>query len=47
MAGRPAFERSSYLEDVKALKRRGLSSSAIASELGMSRATVYRILRDQ
>lgn len=44
MAGRPAFERSSYLEDVRALKRRGLSAAAIATELGMSRATVYRIM---
>lgn len=29
-----------------ALKRRHLSAGAIAKELGMSRATVYRILGD-
>lgn len=44
MTARPAYERSSYLTDIKNLRRRGLTASAIATELGMSRATVYRIL---
>lgn len=47
MTGRPAYERTSYTSDIRALRARGLSASAIASELGMSRATVYRILGGQ
>lgn len=46
MAGRPAYDRVTYLEDIRALKRRGLTPSRIAAHLGMSRATVYRILRE-
>lgn len=44
MAGVQAYDRESYRTDVLALRRRGWSASRIADELGMSRATVYRIL---
>lgn len=44
MTGRPAYERDSYRADIKALKGRGRTAAQIADELGMSRATVYRIL---
>lgn len=44
MAGKPAYDRDSYLADIKALQKRGLSMNAIARALGLSRATVYRIL---
>lgn len=46
MSARPAYDRDSYLEDIKALRGRGWSHAAIASELGMSRATVFRILQE-
>lgn len=46
MAGRNAFDRPSYLEDIRDLKARGLSMSEIARELGMSRDTLYRIVRE-
>lgn len=45
MAGVPAYERGSYLADIKALQGRGLTVPQIAKELGISRATVYRILQ--
>ena len=45
MTGRPAYPRDrQVLADVRILKARGLSMSAIATRLGMSRATLYRIL---
>lgn len=47
MSGRPAYDRASYLSDIKALKSRGYTPARIAQELGMSRATVYRILSGQ
>lgn len=47
MAGIKAHPRDdALLEDYRILKRRGLSMDAIASELGMSRATLYRIVRE-
>lgn len=46
MTGRPAFERDSYLDDIKNLRGRGYNASQIATELGMHRATVYRILKE-
>lgn len=46
MAGRPAYDRRAYLSDIRALKRRGMTASRIADTLGISRATVYRILDD-
>lgn len=44
MSGRPAYDRGSYLADIKALLTRGLSVPQVAQELGISRATIYRIL---
>jgi DNA invertase Pin-like site-specific DNA recombinase len=44
MAGRPAYERQSYLEDIRRLQARGLTADAIARHLQISRATLYRIL---
>jgi len=44
MAGRPAYERASFLADIRALQARGLTVPQIARELGISRATIYRIL---
>lgn len=47
MAGVKAHPRDAgTLEDYKILKRRGLSAERIAQELGMSRATLYRIIRE-
>ena len=47
MAGVKAFPRDAdMLQDVRILKRRGLSTDQIAKQLGMSRATLYRILRE-
>lgn len=43
MAGRPAYDRDTYLEDIKALRARGWTYDAIASELGISRMTIWRI----
>lgn len=43
MAGRAAFGRD-YYDDIRALKRRGLTAEQIAKELGMSRPTVFRII---
>lgn len=46
MSAVPAYERSSYLEDIKRLLGRGLSKAQVAEHLHISRATVYRILAD-
>lgn len=43
MAGRAVFDES-YYEDVRRLQQRGYTSSRIARELGMGRATVYRLI---
>lgn len=40
---RPIRFDESYYDDVKALKQRGYKPARIASELGMSRATYYRL----
>jgi DNA-binding phage protein len=34
------------LRDIRILKARGLSMAAIAQQLGMSRATLYRVLEE-
>ena len=46
MSGRPAYDRGTYRADLKTLRRRGKSIAQAADELGMSRATAYRILGD-
>ena len=45
MAGRPAHPRGkSTIADIKLLRARGLTMAQVATKLGMSRATLYRIL---
>lgn len=44
MTGRPAYDRDTYLEDLRALIRRGMTKEQAGKALGLSRATVYRIL---
>lgn len=44
MSGRPAYDRETYAEDIKRLRSRGLSWARVAAHLGISRATLYRIL---
>lgn len=47
MAGVKAFPRDrDMLQDIRILRNRGLSAGEIARQLGMSRATLYRILRE-
>lgn len=47
MAGVKAHPRDrEVLEDVRILKARGLSMAEVAARLGMSRATLYRIIRE-
>ena len=46
MAGRPAYDRETYAEDVRRLLARGLTKAQVAAELGISRATLYRIMDD-
>lgn len=47
MAGRKAYDRDTYLEDVRALRRRGLTWARIARELGLSLSTLHRIARGE
>lgn len=44
MAGRPAYDRHTYREDARALLARGLTKVEVATKLGISRDTLYRIL---
>lgn len=45
MAGRPVHPRDAgMLEDIRIWRARGLSMAETAERLGMSRATLYRIL---
>ena len=43
MAGVKAYDRASYLADIKTLKARRLTDEAIARQLGISVRTLYRI----
>lgn len=47
MAGRKAYDRASYLADVKALAARGWTDERIARHLGISVRTLYRIKAGQ
>lgn len=47
MAGRKAYDRQTYLEDVKVMRARGWTWARIARELGISTATLHRIVRGQ
>lgn len=47
MAGRKAYDRESYLEDVKRLRARGWTWRRIARELGLSLSTLHRIARGE
>jgi predicted transcriptional regulator len=44
VAGVKAYDRATYLADVKALKQRGWTVARIARELGISERTVYRMV---
>lgn len=44
MTGRPAYDRSSYRQDIRVLRSRGWTDDRIARHLGISRATLYRIV---
>lgn len=44
MAARSVFADPSYLEDIRSLRARGLTYAEVATALGMSRATLFRIL---
>lgn len=46
MAAKPAYDRSSYRQDIRALRARGKTWDAIARELKISRTTLWRIMRD-
>lgn len=47
MAGRKAYDRQTYLEDVRTLRARGWTWQRIARELGLSLSTLYRIARGE
>lgn len=47
MAGRKAYDRETYLVDVKLLRARGWTWRRIASHLGLSLSTLHRIARGQ
>lgn len=47
MSGRPAYDRETYREDIASLRGRRLSWAEVARELGISRATLYRIRGEQ
>lgn len=47
MSGRPAYDRDTYAEDIETLRGRGLPWSQVAADLGISRATLYRIRGDK
>ena len=43
MAGVPAYDRATYLEDIRRLRQRGLTWAEVADALGISLATLHRI----
>lgn len=47
MAGRKAYDRDSYLADVRTLRARGWTWRRIARELGLSLSTLHRIARGE
>lgn len=46
MSAVPAYDRASYLQDIKIHRGRGQSYTDIARTLGISRATLFRILAE-
>lgn len=46
MAGIKAYDRDTYLQDVKLLRQRGWTWDRIARHLGMSVRTLHRIKRE-
>lgn len=47
MAGRKAYDRDSYLADIRTLRRRGWTWQRIADQLGLSVSTLHRIARGE
>ena len=47
MAGRKAYDRDSYLADVRTLRSRGKTWEQIARQLGISRRTLHRMHAEQ
>jgi AraC-like DNA-binding protein len=47
VAGRKAYDRASYLTDVRVLRRRGWTWDRIAKHLGVSKRTLHRMVRGQ
>lgn len=47
MAGKKAYDRDSYLADMRTLRARGLTWRQVARELGLSLSTLHRIARGE
>lgn len=47
MAGRKAYDRDSYLADVRVLRGRGWTWQRIARHLGVSVRTLHRMVKGQ
>lgn len=47
MAGQKAYDRDSYLADIRTLRRRGWTWRQVAEHLGLSLSTVHRIARGE
>lgn len=47
MAGRKAYDRDSYLQDVRTLRARGWTWQRISRHLGVSVSTLHRMVRGQ
>ena len=47
MAGRKAYDRDSYLQDVRTLRARGWTWARIARHLGVSVRTLHRMVNGE